>query len=103
MARNGNLSSRSVLEHAERQWPSNPYLHMLSTPLRRCIVSHFVLPKAFMIQIKPVHLPSSEEHPPEITMAPDGILHPRFAMRKPGIGAWVTADQTVFKDLYKRQ
>ena len=56
-----------------------------------------------MIQIKPVHLPSSEEHPPEITMAPDGILHPRFAMRKPGIGAWVTADQTVFKDLYKRR
>lgn len=50
-------AARDHLLTLEKQWAGSVHLNMLSTPLRKCIVTSKVLPTALMLQLKAVHLP----------------------------------------------
>lgn len=71
-------------------------------------MQHFLkvraIPNAdFMIQIKPMFVPTAPDAPEALVMLPDGLLHPRFAQKKLGMGAWVTAHAFVFEQLQKKR
>ncbi|KAI3628328.1 hypothetical protein CBS14141_000031 [Malassezia furfur] len=72
---------------------------MLASPLRRCIVTHAVLPNALMIQLKAAKIPGDQA---EYTILPDAILHPQFAQKKLGRGMWICNDQRVYQRLFER-
>ncbi|KAN0132489.1 hypothetical protein V8E53_009505 [Lactarius tabidus] len=64
----------------EREWYANPYLRMLSTPIRRCSLSSRYLPSDFMVRLSVKRLPSLRTGPkrPSYTLVPDGLQHPKF-------------------------
>ncbi|GAA5967499.1 hypothetical protein JCM21900_000387 [Sporobolomyces salmonicolor] len=81
---------------------------MLSSPLRRCLLTQKVLPKDLMIQLKLTRLPPV---PPSasarLVLTPSGVLHPRFSLAMHGRGAWVSCwgdavDTLSKKGSYKR-
>lgn len=110
----------------EEEILANPYHRILASPLRRCIFTRNVLPKDLLIQLKPVFVsskallldqdqdqenskevrlpgnaqPSPRSGMPEFFM-PDGILHPRWNPKKPGMGAWFTADRKILREVIK--
>ncbi|WFD30759.1 hypothetical protein MSPP1_001783 [Malassezia sp. CBS 17886] len=107
------MCSDAALAHVDRmaaRWEASPYMSMMGAPLRRCIVTHAVMPNcawiwmgltaALMIQLKAVALP---EGGGAQILLPDGILHPRFAQKKTGRGMWVCGDREVFGRLLERQ
>lgn len=57
----------------------------------------------FMLQIKPLIVPSTLNEPEAQVMLPDGLLHPRFAQKKLGMGAWVTAHPFVIEQLHRKR
>ncbi|KAH9998408.1 hypothetical protein BJV77DRAFT_1135244, partial [Russula vinacea] len=90
VSRDGTVEDdvRREMTAEEREWWSNPYLRMLSTPLRRCAVSSRYLPTGmsslpphahFMIRLSPKRLPSALTGPKRrYTLVPDGLQHPKF-------------------------
>ncbi|ORY88668.1 hypothetical protein BCR35DRAFT_329907 [Leucosporidium creatinivorum] len=80
---------------------------MLSSPLRRCILTQKVLPKDLMVQLKLARLPSQSTEPPRLILTPSSLLHPRFAPPMAGKGAHVMCskdalDALARKGSYKR-
>ena len=56
-----------------------------------------------MLQIKPVIIPATIDAPESLVLLPDGLLHPRFAPKKLGMGVWVTAHAFVIEQLYRKR
>ncbi|PKI84245.1 hypothetical protein MVES1_001652 [Malassezia vespertilionis] len=83
------------------RWESNFFLYLLASPLRRCVVTHAVMPSALMIQFKTATI--SLVHGEEQTLVPENVLHPRYAQKKLGRGIWICNDQQVFARLVDRQ
>ncbi|KAF5393935.1 hypothetical protein D9757_000161 [Collybiopsis confluens] len=88
--KNANDHPRTMTRE-ERGWWANPYLRMLSTPLRQCMQTERLLPSAFLIRLGVFRAPSDKplahfslNAPPPAVMMPDGLEHPKFRGRKSG-------------------
>ncbi|CCM04854.1 uncharacterized protein FIBRA_07047 [Fibroporia radiculosa] len=86
----------------ERDYWANPYLRMLSTPLRHCLVSKRYLPKAFLLRMVPVRLPTPLLGKPTQILVGDELEHPSVKTRKPGTGHYVTCWRTAVEQLNQR-
>lgn len=116
-------AARSSLTALQSRWLGSIHLHMLSSPLRKCIVTSKVLPTSLMLQLKPVRLAptlstsasdkyssaglSSKASQPSgaaerIVVLPNAILHPKYSPRKTGTGTWITLDARVFAHLRQK-
>ncbi|THV08709.1 hypothetical protein K435DRAFT_627812, partial [Dendrothele bispora CBS 962.96] len=79
----------------ERQWWSSPYLRMLGSPMRQCLLTGQLLPKDFLIRLgvfrvsPPTSRFISGTRPPEAALMPDGLLHSKFQVRKSGKAGYV--------------
>ncbi|KAF8803674.1 hypothetical protein BYT27DRAFT_7108919 [Phlegmacium glaucopus] len=79
----------------EFRWWSNPYLRMLASPLRQCIVTNRVLPSDFLIRLAAMRVPTSrlpsggKAPGPQGLLAPDGILHSKYTHRKAGRASYI--------------
>ncbi|RPD67022.1 hypothetical protein L227DRAFT_11615 [Lentinus tigrinus ALCF2SS1-6] len=58
----------------ERQFFANPYLRMLGSPLRKCLVSEYLLPRDLLIGMTPMLLPNERG---KTAFLPAGISNPR--------------------------
>ncbi|EJD01176.1 uncharacterized protein FOMMEDRAFT_29923 [Fomitiporia mediterranea MF3/22] len=84
-----NDTPREMTEQ-EKQWWSSPYLRMLSSSFRRCMVSGKHLPTDFLIRLVALRMPRTRTSPAASVLVPDGILHPKFAKRAHGTGHYLT-------------
>jgi hypothetical protein len=65
-------------------------VRMLSSPLREDKISGRIMPSDFLIRIGALRLPSPRASTKvEHILVPDGLLHPRFARSRTGLGAHV--------------
>ncbi|KAI0693568.1 hypothetical protein BC835DRAFT_1275717 [Cytidiella melzeri] len=80
---------RRVMTAEEYEWWANPYLRMLSKPMRRCIVTDAYQPTDFMIRLAAMRVPTTRPNQPPVAFLPDGIEHPRFRGRRAGNGHYV--------------
>ncbi|KAI9447813.1 hypothetical protein H4582DRAFT_2107294 [Lactarius indigo] len=82
VSRNGTVEDdvRREMTAEEREWYANPYLRMLSTPIRKCSLSSRYLPSDFMVRLSVKRLPSPRTGSkwPSYTLVPDGLQHPKF-------------------------
>ncbi|KAI5119517.1 hypothetical protein M0805_002453 [Coniferiporia weirii] len=83
----------------ERQWWSSPYLRMLSSPIRRCLVSNRLLPVDFLIRLVALKLPYTGTSLMSTTLVPDGLLHPKFTNRVHGFGHYIACHKDVLEAL----
>ncbi|KAK4047810.1 hypothetical protein OIV83_005152 [Microbotryomycetes sp. JL201] len=79
---------------------NDPFLAMLASPLRRCLVTQRVLPKDLLIKLKVARLPGSETLQPVIV--PDGVLHPRFVQTKHGKGAYIACRKSIVERMVQK-
>ncbi|KAE8227350.1 hypothetical protein CF319_g165 [Tilletia indica] len=92
----------------ERHWEANPWMHMLSSPLRRCCVSKSVLPTDLLLCFKQASVTRPGTSIAKTYILPDRILHTKFAMIKPGKGIWVLSSKSMIDEFlqtraYRRQ
>ncbi|KAF8484548.1 hypothetical protein DFH94DRAFT_237157 [Russula ochroleuca] len=81
VSRDGTVEDdvRREMTAEEREWWANPYLRMLSTPLRMCTLSRRYLPSDFMIRLSLKRLPpQTGPKRSKYTLVPDGLQHPKF-------------------------
>ncbi|KAH9965720.1 hypothetical protein BC827DRAFT_1314648 [Russula dissimulans] len=83
VSRDGTVEDdvRREMTVEEREWWANPYLRMLSTPIRRCAQSSRHLPSDFLIRLSVKRLPPSLRANPQwptYTLNPDGLQNPKF-------------------------
>ncbi|KAL9931926.1 hypothetical protein V8E36_009241 [Tilletia maclaganii] len=101
-----SIGFRKVLER-EKQWEANPWMHMLSSPLRRCIVSQSILPADLLICFKNASIARPGSRALKAYILPDRILHTKYALTKLGQGMWVTGAREMLESFiqtraYKR-
>ncbi|KAI0720261.1 hypothetical protein C8T65DRAFT_568193 [Cerioporus squamosus] len=58
----------------ERHFWANPYLRVLGSPLRKCLVSEFLLPRDLLIGMAPMRLPDQSH---KAAFLPASLSHPR--------------------------
>ncbi|GAA6009464.1 hypothetical protein JCM10207_003791 [Rhodosporidiobolus poonsookiae] len=77
--------------------------HILSSPLRRCLLTNKVLPRALMLRFELVR-PPSLAHSSRLFLVPSDILHPRFTPleQSKGKGLWVTCWREAVETLAKK-
>uniref|UniRef100_A0A8H8CLV2 Uncharacterized protein n=1 Tax=Psilocybe cubensis TaxID=181762 RepID=A0A8H8CLV2_PSICU len=110
----------------EMRWWANPYLRMLSSPIRTCLVTQRRVPSGrfefsyqptyiddvhldMLIRLTGMRIPSSNPHRDKRNQAklvPDGILHPKYTNRKVSGGmytlCWRQAIRQLERGAYKR-
>lgn len=84
----------------ERRWWANPYLRMLSSPIRRCMVTNRYFPSDFLIRLGPVRLPAKTST--NIVLVPDGLQHTKFTARRLGRAVYVLCSRGAFRYIQKR-
>ncbi|KAF9534141.1 hypothetical protein CPB83DRAFT_803814 [Crepidotus variabilis] len=100
------------MSQVEFSWWANPYLRMLASPIRTCIATGATLPSDLLIRLvglrveTPIVLGPKKEVVPA-TLAPDGILHPKYVSRRSGGNAiyalcWRKAIEDLQKGPFKR-
>ncbi|KAH0587302.1 hypothetical protein J132_09478 [Termitomyces sp. J132] len=84
----------------ERKFWSSPYLRMIASPLRQCIITSRFLPNDFLIRlaiqrIPKSHYPSKWKRPnaPQ-TLLPDGLQHTKFTVRRSDKAHYVPCTRT---------
>ncbi|KAG6817193.1 hypothetical protein H0H87_011551 [Tephrocybe sp. NHM501043] len=88
-----------AMTREERRFWSSPYLRMIASPLRQCLVSHRFLPTDFLIRlaihrIPPTHYPNGWKRPePPQTFLPDGLQHTKFTARRSGKAHYVVCSR----------
>lgn len=80
----------------EFAWWSNPFLRMLSSPLRMCLLTRRYAPADHLIRITATLLPQpdvpiSSSTPAYIT--PSNLHHSRFAQQPDGMGSYITCSK----------
>ncbi|KAH8988607.1 hypothetical protein EDB92DRAFT_2054538 [Lactarius akahatsu] len=107
VSRNGTVEDdvRREMTAEEREWYANPYLRMLSTPIRRCSMSSRYLPSDFMVRFSVKRLPSprTASKRPSYVLVPDGLQHPKFKGLDSRKGYYVVCRRAVMKEFDKRK
>lgn len=85
----------------ERQWWANPYLRMLSTPLRRCTMTMQHLPTDFLIRLSPRRItpPRTSSQRTTYALLPDGLEHPKFKNLYSRKGIYISCRRDVLPHL----
>lgn len=86
----------------EKAWWSSPYLRMLLSPLRVCMLTGRCLPSDFMLRMAVMQQPATVSLRPKQFLLPDGIEHPRFKARKSTTGGYVVCWKTAVQQLMER-
>ncbi|EDR12502.1 uncharacterized protein LACBIDRAFT_311975 [Laccaria bicolor S238N-H82] len=107
--RQGETDSPRTMTAEERRWWANPYLRILSSPMRYCFDTDHHFPADTLIRLALVQLPPTRmsKSQTRITIVPDGVLHPKFAPRRSGRASYIICSreaisQTVKSGSYKR-
>ncbi|KAF8504216.1 hypothetical protein JB92DRAFT_2738255 [Gautieria morchelliformis] len=103
---NGNRQAREMTD-GECDWWSNPYLRMLASPLRQCIVTEKQLPADFMVRLAALELSGPRLSRTITALLPDGVEHSRFRRHNSGKGYYIACrkesiDELVSRSSYKR-
>ncbi|EGO01806.1 hypothetical protein SERLA73DRAFT_103839 [Serpula lacrymans var. lacrymans S7.3] len=85
----------------EREYWSSPYLRMLSTPLRQCIVTRRFLPSDFLIRLTPMRV--DLEATRATSLLPDGLEHPQYKARKGHTGVYMICWKAAVQQLQERK
>ncbi|KAI0092602.1 hypothetical protein BDY19DRAFT_925171 [Irpex rosettiformis] len=83
------VNERRIMTAEERGWWANPYLRMLASPMRQCIVTDLVQPADFMVRLAPMHVPVDRTGEKLTTFFPDGMEHPRYRGKRAGSACYV--------------
>ncbi|KAH9062176.1 hypothetical protein EDB87DRAFT_1559399 [Lactarius vividus] len=107
VSRNGIVEDdvRREMTAEEREWYANPYLRMLSTPIRRCSLSSRYLPSDFMVRLSVKRLPSPRAGSkwPSYVLVPDGLQHPKFKGLDSRKGHYVVCRRAVMQEFDTRK
>ncbi|KAH9173456.1 hypothetical protein EDB89DRAFT_1850202 [Lactarius sanguifluus] len=107
VSRNGTIEDdvRREMTAEEREWYANPYLRMLSTPIRKCLMSSRYLPSDFMVRLSVKRLPSPRtgSKRPSYVLVPDGLQHPKFKGLDSRKGHYIVCRRAVIKEFDKRK
>ncbi|TFY61270.1 hypothetical protein EVG20_g7120 [Dentipellis fragilis] len=95
-------SAPRVMSEMERVWWANPYLRMLSSPIRKCVVTSKQLPSDFLIRMSPRRLPSPRVGRNTYAMLPDGLEHPKFKQRYSGNAYYASCRQAAVDEIIPR-
>ncbi|KAG6887271.1 hypothetical protein C0992_013032 [Termitomyces sp. T32_za158] len=68
----------------ERRFASSPYLRMLASPLRQCILTSRFMPNDFLVRLAVQRVPGAQH-----TFIPDGLQHTKFTARRSGHAHYV--------------
>ncbi|ESK97563.1 hypothetical protein Moror_17563 [Moniliophthora roreri MCA 2997] len=107
-ASDGQEDGPRAMTQEERQWWSSPYLRMLSTPIRRCIVTNQYLPSDFFIRLTSMRIPSPQSNRfissrrPKTVLIPDGLEHPKFKLRRSGKARYILCWKDAIQELRVR-
>ncbi|KAG2013402.1 hypothetical protein CC2G_010319 [Coprinopsis cinerea AmutBmut pab1-1] len=106
-ARDGEKDVARAMTEQERRWWSNPYLRMLSSPMRLCLETDQYLPADLLVRLSWLRLPCIEGSKPSVALIPDGIQHTKFTSRKSGKATYVlclreAVDRAVSSGKYRR-
>ncbi|KAI0306963.1 hypothetical protein B0F90DRAFT_1683861 [Multifurca ochricompacta] len=106
VSRDGTIEDdvRREMTAEEREWWANPYLRMLSTPLRKCAQSSRYLPSDFMVRLSVKRLlsPQTGAKRPMYTLVPDGVQHPKFKILDSRKGHYVVCRRAAMQEFDKR-
>ncbi|PBL02645.1 hypothetical protein ARMGADRAFT_265070 [Armillaria gallica] len=99
--RQGSMEHPREMTAEERRWWSSPYLRMLSSSTRRCIVTQQDLPTDFMIRLGLLQLPAPRANRSDnrSIIMPDGLEHSKFATRRSGRSTYILCWKRVFDNL----
>ncbi|KAF7985225.1 hypothetical protein HWV62_7866 [Athelia sp. TMB] len=91
-----------VMTAQERRWWASPYLRMLSSPCRTCIVSNRTLPSDFLVRLAPMRMPTPRTAREAQSLLPDGVEHPKFKSRRSYTGLHIICCHTAIDQLAER-
>ncbi|PBK69711.1 hypothetical protein ARMSODRAFT_142956 [Armillaria solidipes] len=99
--RQGSMERPREMTAEERRWWSSPYLRMLSSSTRRCIITQQDLPTDFMIRLGLLQLPAPRANRSDnrSIIMPDGLEHSKFATRRSGRSTHILCWKRVFDSL----
>ncbi|KAF8264944.1 hypothetical protein EI94DRAFT_1779442 [Lactarius quietus] len=107
VSRDGTVEEdvRREMTAEEREWYANPYLRMLSTPIRKCSLSSKYLPSDFMVRLSVKRLPSPRtgSKRPSYTLVPDGLQHPKFKGLDSRKGHYVVCRRAAMEEFDERK
>ncbi|KAF8592652.1 hypothetical protein K439DRAFT_1400616 [Ramaria rubella] len=102
-ARRGKHANASrEMTALECEWWSNPYLRMLASPLRRCIVTEKQIPSDFLIRLAVLDVSGPRLSRMTAAILPDGVEHPRFRRRNSGRGYYLVCNKVAIRELVDR-
>lgn len=99
--RQGSMERPREMTTEERRWWSSPYLRMLSSSTRRCVITQQDLPTDFMIRLGLLQLPTPRANRSDnrSIIMPDGLEHSKFASRRSGRATYILCWKRVFDNL----
>ncbi|KAK0468449.1 uncharacterized protein EV420DRAFT_1743286 [Desarmillaria tabescens] len=99
--RQGSTERPREMTAEERRWWSSPYLRMLSSSTRRCMITQQDLPTDFLIRLGLLQLPTPRANRSETRsiIMPDGLEHSKFATRRSGRSTYVLCWKRIFDNL----
>ncbi|KAK0206646.1 hypothetical protein DFS33DRAFT_1256143 [Desarmillaria ectypa] len=99
--RQGSTERPRKMTAEERRWWSSPYLRMLSSSTRRCMITQQDLPSDFLIRLGLLQLPASRANRSDSKsiIMPDGLEHSKFATRRSGRSTYLLCWKRVFDNL----
>ncbi|KAF5321371.1 hypothetical protein D9619_000767 [Psilocybe cf. subviscida] len=86
----GEVDPTRLMNDSEYNWWANPYLRMLTSPLRKCIVTGRHLPTDLLIRLVALRVSAARirhKGDPAVmvpVIVPDGLQHPKFTRRVAG-------------------
>ncbi|KAG8705604.1 hypothetical protein FRC08_001583 [Ceratobasidium sp. 394] len=89
-------ASQITMSDEEFAWWSNPFLRMLSSPLRVCVLTKRYAPVDHLIRLTATLLPAPEAPISSTTPAyltPTHLHHPRYAARPQGTGTYIACSR----------
>ncbi|KAI0921358.1 hypothetical protein AcW2_006352 [Taiwanofungus camphoratus] len=86
----------------ERSYWASPYLRMLSSPLRQCLLTKRMLPAEFLIRLSPMRVFTARLGKSAQALLADGIEHPSFKPRRAGHGLYLVCRRTALETFAER-
>ncbi|KAF8631237.1 hypothetical protein AX15_002566 [Amanita polypyramis BW_CC] len=99
-ARNGEYDRPRQMNDEERRWWANPYLRMLASPMRRCMITNRYFPSDFLVRLGPVKIPMGNSA--NVVLVPDGLQHTKFTTRRVGRATYILCSRNAFECVGER-
>ncbi|PCH41293.1 hypothetical protein WOLCODRAFT_69116 [Wolfiporia cocos MD-104 SS10] len=86
----------------ERAFWSSPYLRMLASPLRMCLLTRKLLPRAFLVRLAPKRLPTPLLGRSAQILVPEGLEHPQFDSSVRGLSTYALCSKAAIQLMAER-